>query len=263
MAAKFGTGFLHGTLVMAVLLAGLSLAVPQPDRLLPAEPVPEPVAEPEVAPEPAAPVIAELPPQAEPLAAEVDLPVGSEFARGTEVAPELPAPSAPPVATMTDAPAVMAPAGEPLPAPATDAPRPEFGDSAPVLSAQAEQQNDVVAPEVLPGAAPQTPTPEAPLAPEGDRMLAALPNPDLPPSGDAPAVEDISIVEETAPDLTTPAIDLAVVPAEPAQIAPPEPATSDAPETPDQTTRSASAAPADLPGIDLSLPPTLSQIPGL
>lgn len=295
MAARFGTGFLHGAVVMALLLAGLSLAVPQPDRLLPvAAPTPDPEPGPAVAaiepppavapsPEPSATVSprtgdapeatipAPRPPevappgQAEPLAAEVDLPVGSEFARGGEVLPDLPAPLVPPVAAMTDAPSVMAPAGEPMPmpAPATDAARPEIGDSAPDLPALADSDTAVARPDAVALSGVQADAPEAPILPDGDRVLAALPDPDLP---DPEANAGLPVSQAPAADPATDDLPVAAPrPEDQPENQPAIGAVADAPAQPaDQPHAADGRALARAGGdIDLSLPPTLAQIPGL
>lgn len=161
MARGFWTGLLHGGVLSAGALILLALVLPlpveqgagilpdpqpesvetsalpvvpeaQPDTVMPAAPTLDEAAG---ADQPAAQEMAEKPdvaiePKEEgaPAATALDLPVGSEFARGGDVAPRLPEPLATPSPRLdqSEAPAVTAPAAEPAPITVTgDARRPE------------------------------------------------------------------------------------------------------------------------------------------
>ena len=136
MAGGFWTGLTHGGLVGAGLLAMLALALPLPDEGAasrgddPAAPLGAADTVPGAAPAIADSVqdapIADG--SARPRVGAVDLPVGSEFARGGDIAPVLPAPlsQSPARQGQSEAPAVSAPAAEPAPvAVTTDAIRPD------------------------------------------------------------------------------------------------------------------------------------------
>lgn len=123
MARGFWTGVVHGGALSAGLLAVLAILLPVPPR---------------VPPQTAAQVDDAAPAgeadAARPDAPVVDLPVGSEFARGGDVTPRLPAPLAlpPDRVDQAEAPAVSAPAAEPAPVAVTsDVQRPVAPDPGP------------------------------------------------------------------------------------------------------------------------------------
>lgn len=132
MAGGFWTGLTHGGLAGAGLLAVLALALPLPDEGAarrgdaPAAPLAAADTAPDIADsvQPSPPADG----SARPRVGAVDLPVGSEFARGGDIAPVLPAPlsQSPARQGQAEAPAVSAPAAEPAPvAVTTDAIRPD------------------------------------------------------------------------------------------------------------------------------------------
>lgn len=249
MARGFWKGLLHGGALGVVALAALSLAAPLPEPPQPyvdlseppaPESQPEPQSQPEAVPDAPAEVAVVTPvpvtvpkepapaPVAQPPAPEantgpdattVDLPVGSEFGRA-DVAPVLPGPlTVPEGRSVSDAPAVSAPAAEPSPVAVTaadprpdaqvgtnngpDRPQPAEGEVAPTLDLPAMQ----AAPDIasLPGMdaagqadlspllpamaqepAPQAPVEQAPVVmparPDGGPDGASAPDLTLPPS---------------------------------------------------------------------------------
>ncbi|WP_347138534.1 hypothetical protein [Paracoccus sp. SSK6] len=199
MARGFWTGLLHGGVVSVLAVAALSLAapLPQPDPALPPAPAVVPVA-----PQPA-PALAPVPqPGDAPQAGAVDLPVGSEFGRGGDVAPRLPVPLATDRPDQAEAPAVMAPTSEPAPVALTAAdPRPQpagdgggpvqgapsAGEDAPRLDRPAAlpQPTALAAPDRAaadaPDAAPAVPAEEpAPIPPATAQPEQQIPTPGLP-----------------------------------------------------------------------------------
>lgn len=227
MARGFWTGVVHGGLLSAAALAGLSLLAPVPWRNQTA-PAPKaqseaaPKAQPDAQPE-AAPAIAATPepavtPPADqavpsdqassaetmpaetpdaPLAAAVDLPVGSEFGRGGDVAPRLPAPLAVPAARMdqTEAPAVSAPAAEPAPVAITGpVERPEArmpgGNLTPTPMPEGEAAPDFARPSVLDAPSLVT-TPD----------MAGASDPDQIPEARPVAADQPGIAPEPAPEI--------------------------------------------------------------
>ncbi len=194
MARGFWTGLLHGGVVSIAAVAALSLAAPVPQG------EPEPVAE----PAPATPQPAPAPrPSDAPQAEAVDLPVGSEFGRGGDVAPLRPAPLAPGRPDQAEAPAVAAPTSEPAPVAVTAAeprPKPSGEGDGPVQGPPAAGED---APQLdRPAALPQ---PVALVAP--GRTVADTPDaaPSVPldqPAASAPAT----------PGLPAPALDLSLPP---------------------------------------------------
>lgn len=173
MARGFWTGLLHGGAVSIAALAALSLAAPVPQA------------------------------ERDPVAEAVDLPVGSEFGRGGDVVPRVPAPLAPGRPDGAEAPAVAAPASEPAPVAVTAAeprPRPAGEGDGPVQGAPAAGED---APRLdRPAALPQ---PAAPAAP--GRTVADAPDavPSIPP--DRPAAPP-----PATPALSAPALDLSLPP---------------------------------------------------
>lgn len=225
MARGFWTGLLHGGVVGIAALAALSLAAPVPR--------PDPAALPEAAALPAEDPAGEAPPAeieaaetrpAEispagissetpsdaatapspadaPRAEAVDLPVGSEFGRGGDVAPRLPAPLATARPDQPEAPAVVAPTSEPAPVAITAAdprPQPAGGQDGPLQGVPAEGE---AAPRLDRPAA--LPRPAAPVMP--GRAVADAPDlaPVLRPDRDGP---------RPAPGLPAPALDLSLPP---------------------------------------------------
>lgn len=255
MAKGTGTGLIHGGLAGAAALLALSLAVPLPEAPV-AEVDQAEVAAPEVSPETvpaevaaaepvapeavASPEPAEAPapePVASPQAETLDLPFGSEFARGPDLAP--PAPSIPDAPAglggLTEAPAVAAPTAEPEPvasAAPLQLPDPTAEDAPAIgglLVPHAETAVQVI------GMQPMT-APELPGAPAG---LAA-------PATDESGPDDSPVLAAPAPEL-----------AEPEPVAPaPEPEPTPASETP-------TPAQPQAPSLDLSTPPDLTDLRAL
>lgn len=259
MARGFWTGLGHGAALSGATLVLLSLIWPLPapidppvpatlapaaDAPRPAQPavtaeppLPQAPAEVPVAtlappdePEAADPVLADTAPgdAAAPSAEALGLPVGSEFGRGGDVAPRLPAPlaAARPRLEQSDAPAVSAPAAEPAPVAVTSEDvRPEaaLAEPAPQRPAEGEASPSFARPA----------SPGAPLVGTAPGM-AALSGPDRLP-GVFPGAEP--------PPLQAPT---AVQPA-PEEAPPPPFAAMPSPRLP-------------APGLDLSLPPDLSDL---
>lgn len=268
MAGGFLKGLMHGGLLGVVALAGLSMLLPLPgaqDRDGGAEPKvsaaasvpaaadptpaapapgPESVAPERTAPEPAAlepaasaqdpaPAV-DLPGGAAPDADAVGLPVGSEFGRGGDVAPRLPAPQSASPRALGDPVAVPAPAAEPAPVALTaDKVRPEtLADDR--MPAQTLPQDGGAAPGLT---LPQT----APGSAAGSDALRAVPLPDQGPGQDAaplilPATDD-----------ETPGGDVTPTNAPEADADAPPPDAPPAPGLPS-------------PALDLSLPPDLTDL---
>lgn len=138
MARGFAKGLFQGVILCGAAVAALSLALPQPGKA------------------PGTPV------QSGPTAETINLPVGSEFARGEDEQPKAPsALTRPNVPALGEAAAVAPPPDEARPAPATaTAGRPETpvqGPAAPVAMAAVNDRVD------LPAApAKETPIPVAP-----------------------------------------------------------------------------------------------------
>ncbi len=239
MARGFWTGFLHGGLVGVAALAALSLAAPLP-RPLPgpdAEVGPQPaqasdlptaadtlatpkVAEtsplpqaneaeeavadpPAEAPQADAPV-ADAPPADAPVAGAVDLPVGSEFGRGGDGAPSLPAPLASERPSVAEAPAVMAPTSEPAPVAITmpdPRPQPAGDQDGPVQNAPTagEDAPQLDRPAML--ARPGIPALPGRAAAEGPDAAPSMPL-DLPGTPSAPGLPAPVLDLSLPPDLS-------------------------------------------------------------
>lgn len=266
MARGFWTGVVHGGLLSAAALAGLSLLAPAPWRN---QTAPAPEAQSEAAPaiaatpEPAVtpPADQAVPPDQSssaetmpaetsdaPLAAAVDLPVGSEFGRGGDVAPRLPAPLAVPASRMdqTEAPAVSAPAAEPAPVAITGpVERPEArmpgGNLTPTPMPEGEAAPDFARPSVLDA-------PSLVTAPD----MAGASDPDQIPEARPVAADQPGIAPEPAPEIG-PETDSAAAPEPATQV----PAAGSAPVPVTATPARPSSAP------DLSTPPDLSELRGL
>lgn len=196
MAHGFWTGLLHGGVLGIVALTALSLATPLPQP----QPQPQPVSQPVSAPQPAASRPVASRPGDAPQAGEVDLPVGSEFGRGGDIAPRLPASLADGRPMQPEAPAVMAPASEPAPVAVTipdPRPQPLGGQDGPVQTAPAagEDAPDLDRPAVLA-------QPVAPAAP--DRAMADAP--------DAAPAMPLDLPGNPAPGLPAPVLDLSLPP---------------------------------------------------
>jgi len=218
MARGFLTGVVHGGLLGVVVLAALSLALPQPEpHGAPAAPpipqdapVPDPApsagSKPAVQPTPAAPPLVPDPSAGTgPAAGALDLPVGSEFARGADVAPILPlAAPASPRPRMSGPVVVSTPLVEPAPSPNTaDNTRPEA--AAPDrMPAQAMPSAGEAAPAL------ELPAPAVPdarhLPTQAPQMAADAVQDSLPVriSDDAPAAD--------VPTLLAPSLDLSLPP---------------------------------------------------
>ncbi|WP_282602793.1 hypothetical protein [Paracoccus sp. PARArs4] len=187
MATGFGKGAFHGALIGVAGLVALSLAAPL-DRPAPEQPDPAPAATPEPAPrDPDAPV-----------ADEVGLPVGSEFGRGGDVAPRLPAPVAE-TSRQSEPMAVRAPVAEPAPV------------RAPVDNARPQTQGQPDGPvQSRPDSAEIAPQLDLPAAPQATRTDAAAPRPQ---QGAAPdSLPERPATGDTAqpPALPSPALDLSL-----------------------------------------------------
>lgn len=211
MARGFWTGLLHGGATGIAALAAFSLATPLPQRdpeaapnSAPVEtqsaPAPQPSAPQPAAPQPSVPQPSARLPGDAPQAGTVDLPVGSEFGRGGDAAPRLPAPLAVERPVQPEAPAVMAPTSEPAPVAVTAAdPRPQPADDGdgPVQTAPAvaEDAPQLDRPAVLS-------QPVALTAPE--RAMADAP--------DAAPAMPLDLPGSSAPDLPAPALDLSLPP---------------------------------------------------
>ncbi len=287
MAKGFAAGLIQGTVICGAGLVALSLALPQPPRPdqvaalpetapestaapVPTEPVPtEPVPVEAVAPQAPAPeATAETTLAAAPEAVPAEpetaapgpatdsllVPAGSEFARSTDMRPQVPAPltEAPRVAA---APTVALPADEP--APATAEPerlRPETRGEAPAAPALAAPENDPIDLPELVGESP------IPVPPPGKVEVPGL---DRAPGG-------TGMQPDSAP--------VAPVAAAPAPGPTPEPEPEPAPETPVEPALAVAPQPAPIPAAqpaavpapadpaaprvapDLSLPPDFGAL---
>lgn len=239
MARGFWRGLFHGGVASVAAVAALSLAVPlqQPEparepgvaRPVPM-PQPAPVLEPvpELTPEPTSvprPAPSAARPVDSPVAGAVDLPVGSEFGRGGDVVPRLPAPLAVERPAQPEAPAVAAPTSEPAPVAVTAAdPRPEpaggrdgpvqtapvLGEDAPALDrpdalarrATANQPNRLPSVRVdAPLAVRPEPEPEPEPEPVRAPVATPTPSPGLPaPMPDLSLPPDLSDLQGLARD---------------------------------------------------------------
>lgn len=227
MARGFAAGFGVGAVICGTGLVALSLALP----------VPNPVVAPAAAPTVTGPQVD-----------AIEVPAGSEFARGVDEAPVAPAELAPArVNAVGDAPAVARPADEAAPRQGGDNdPRPDTRVDAPsALVAELPQPDaiDLPAMPALPAPIPvappgrvevpgldRVPNSPAPAKPSGsDKAPEAMPQPEAP----APVADRVP--DHAAPKVVTPAQ---------------EPAAPQAPAT------SATSA----PGLDLSTPPSLHQL---
>ena len=225
MAGGFWTGLTHGGLVGAGVLAALALVLPLPDDAAtmrndsPAAPVSAPATSAATSAD-AAPDASSAGGSATPRAAAVDLPVGSEFARGGDIAPVLPAPlsRSPARQGQAEAPAVSAPPAEPAPvAVTTDAIRPDADrQGAPATPAAPDAVEGV---ELFRPAATQRPAfmqADSPGSPVADAPPPSGPNQDSPPpAGSNPGSPDPD--PAAAPidsgGMTAPILDLSLPPA--------------------------------------------------
>ncbi|MGR3655822.1 hypothetical protein [Paracoccus sp. (in: a-proteobacteria)] len=208
-------------------------------------------------------------PQAEgaPSAGAVDLPVGSEFGRGGDLAPQMPAPLAVPGSRMrqSEAPAVAAPAAEPAPVALTgDNRRPQTEPArGPALASPEDDAGD----------APDLTRPDAisaPAAPAVPRMAGAGAQDEAPArptasQGDAARTAPARPADETAPDAAavTPAATAESVP-QPANVDPAAAGSRSDAADPAVSGGSDAVAPSmPQPSLDLSLPPDLSDLRSL
>jgi hypothetical protein len=184
MARGILTGAVHGALVGAVALAGLSLLAP-----LPADNRSQPMADGDTTP-----------------SGQMELPVGSEFGRAGDLAPQAPAPIRSTDSDRVAEPvAVPAPRAEPAPTPVTgDNARPETlaGDQMPAQSRPApfDPTPDVQ----LPGAADDTP-----MVRSLPGFAADAPQDSLPQLVGDPAHDG---APDVAPRLPAPGLDLSLPP---------------------------------------------------
>lgn len=160
MANSFAVGLFHGVLVCGAALVTLSLVMPPPPR--PLTPVP-------------------AVPSRSPVAADMAAPEGSEFARGSDLAPAAPAPLGV-VGARADMPAVVAPADEAEPSRAEPAEAPAARDSGSEAAALTDPAPDQPALPQPPGSDPAA----ARAAPQGlvqPAVTAAQPRMDAPGGG--------------------------------------------------------------------------------
>lgn len=204
MARGFWTGLFHGGVVGIAALAALSLAapLPQPEPAPAAEPAPEPRPV-EPRPNPVKPQSARQPGDT-PQAGAVDLPVGSEFGRGGDLAPSLPAPLTQDRPAQAEAPAVMAPTSEPVPVAVTipdPRPQPAGEQDGPVQTAPAAGED---APDLArPAALAQPVASAAPRRAMADGPDAAPAMPlDLPGANPAPGLPAPALDLSLPPDLS-------------------------------------------------------------
>lgn len=176
MARGILAGVTHGALIGAAALAALSLALPLPQGR-----------------SPEASARGSL---------SVDLPVGSEFGRGGDLAPTLPAPNAAGPRAPTRPVAVPLPASEPAPVTVTgDTARPEMlADErmpTPSLPATTDATPDVTRPATTPA------TP-----------MIAIPQPHPGAGQDAPPriAPEAAAPSDTTPAMPAPALDLSLPP---------------------------------------------------
>lgn len=231
MARGFWTGLVHGSVLGAAGLLALSLAFPLPAP----ETVPESasVAQPDAEPvppesqqvEPAAkaapiPAVAETPARdGLPSAGQVDLPPGSEFGRGGDVAPNLPAPLSPRLDGQAEAPAVSAPPAEPAPIAITgENRRPETGREAVLRDLDASEAGGETPDVELPTALGQPGQQSAPMMVEQGgrdglpaRAVSAEPSP-APAAPTAITSEQADSDTPQAPSMPAPMPDLSLPP---------------------------------------------------
>ena len=289
MAGGFFKGLVHGTLMCGAALAALSLAVPAERTTrrssagtnvvrVPVQDAtatdatgstaPEVFASQNVTPADDQPALADAPDA--PAAAVLPLPVGSEFARGTDIQPSVPQPlQAPAPAMQAGPPVAVLPTAEPAPAlaaalssAAADQP------AAPPREAAAPASPQAPAPVADEPDLPHAPTPEAaiPVPPPGKVLTPALDRrPELagPPdftAGGAGQSEPSAAIPNAPTDAPDPvaaapaATALNAVGAE-ADAAAPDRA---APATENSAPVTAPALPS--PGLDLSTPPDLTDL---
>lgn len=247
MARSFWTGLLHGTVVGAFGLTALSLLAPLSEGTVEPQPmtngsdlhpdppsgeVPQPQsmsgndATPDPSPtQPVAKGITEEPERNAPQAAAIDLPEGSDFGRGHEVAPVLPAQiESLSRQGLSEPPAVAVPTAEPEPITATGAdmrpdivmPKDDFDHS--VLSpSEGEEAPDINLPE--PRITPQTgAAPGMSEAASQDRLPVLVPE----DTGEGARAEPSENGRESqsfgdgsadsAPDMPAPGPDLSIPP---------------------------------------------------
>lgn len=229
MQRGFWTGVVHGGLLGAAFLLLASLLLPVGAPLVVPGAVPGESPSESGNGDIAMPAVPDRP-----AAAAVELPVGSEFARGGDIAPVLPAPlaSRSERPSQSEAPAVVAPAAEPAP----------IALSEPVGRPEAPAADGGLSPATLPGAeeSPAIRRPEQ-IAPPS---VAALPGFAAQSAPDRAAVTPSSVTPPTDAAPNPPAI--AAIPAP--VVAPPQPLPP------------AAAPLMPAPALDLSLPPDLSDL---
>ena len=289
MAGGFFKGPVHGRLMGGAALAALSLAVPAERTAgrssagtnvvrVPVQDAtatdatgstaPEVFASQNVTPADDQPALADAPDA--PAAAVLPLPVGSEFARGTDIQPSVPQPlQAPAPAMQAGPPVAVLPTAEPAPAlaaalssAAADQP------AAPPREAAAPASPQAPAPVADEPDLPLAPTPEAaiPVPPPGKVLTPALDRrPELASPPDFTA-ERAAQSEPPAPIADAPTNSSDSMAAAPAATAPnPVGADADAaapdraaPATENPAPATAPALPQ--PGLDLSTPPDLTDL---
>lgn len=188
MARGILTGAVHGALLGAAALVGLSLLAPLPQ------------------PQDASPMVA-TPDEGATPSGRMDLPVGSEFGRAGDVAPRAPTPIRAGESQRQSEPvAVTAPVAEPAPRPVTDDnARPDTlaGDSMP---AQSQPAPFDAAPGLqLPGGAA-----DAPMTRSLPGLAPDAPQDSLPQLADSPDAQDAQ--PDPAPEMPAPGLDLSLPP---------------------------------------------------
>lgn len=229
MARGFAAGLVHGALICGAGLAVLSLIAPQPQRQVetaalqvpdappllpdvPAPTVPEVVQQAAPSADTAADTAAAapLPADTSPATQTLSLPAGAEFARGSDVAPQIPAPMAAVALRPGALPAVVAPRDETAPAAADTSAQPEArGDApaAPVMQSPVPDRVDL--PQIAGDAALPVSPPGQVMTPGLDRLPDAMPLADQ-----APAPQQAASV---APDISVPEPVFALPPDAPSQ----------------------------------------------
>lgn len=334
MAKGFAAGLVHGGLVCGAGLVALSLIMPQPPRpLLHTTPATEPTAEPETAlspapalappatPGPAQPLPEATTPEAipdatspeaaaptapepaatapaAPVAGALDLPLGSEFARGTDSAPPRPAPMTLIEPPQPGAPQVSTPVTETVPAMDRSETRQQAPDAADLQAPPTAPAIAEVAPEAAPlteaapprptapalapavidaPTAPQSPAPQPPAAETGTATETATQTAASEPAAApaAPEAAAATTVPEPAAEIpaprpdpqpqSAPQVDVQEAAPQP-ETAAAQPSAPDVPSTPEPTPEAALPPAAAPPATgarnapDLSTPPDLGGL---
>lgn len=163
--------------------------------------------------------------ESQPQATAIDLPVGSDFGRGGDASPQLPAPLASSPSERSEPSAVSAPASEPAPVAVTGA---ELPPEAVVPGSELSQSETPETEEGLGFGLPSSQSaPDAPEAPgkvrasgqdslpasaPAETIAAQPPEEELRPANSSDASVAESEQETTVPDLPSPALDLSTPP---------------------------------------------------